>query len=168
MLGRRGWIIDKHKATLGPMRIDGKDHPLHDVAARCECLRETHAYLARGAWSRQPTLVDALPRLDRTSAGIQDSPKDFDATEIPLDGFIKPEPYLAGGLGDHYPVGRHRAYQSSMGCQEPWICHEQAEQYKPPCQERRQQPVGLTAGGLKHHGVYLILEDRFRPLLSAL
>jgi hypothetical protein len=45
-----------------------------------------------------------------------------------------------------------------MGCQEPWIYHEQAEQYKPPCKEGHQQPVGLTAGGLKYHGVYLTWE----------
>ena len=103
VLGRRGWIIGKHEAALGPMRIDGKGHPLHDVAAWCECLRETHAHLARGARSRQPALINALPRLHPTSPRRQDSPKDFNATEIPLDRFIKPEPYLAGGLGDHCP-----------------------------------------------------------------
>src|SRR5437660_1148109 len=42
VLGRRGWIIGKHEAALGPVRVDGKDHPLHDVAAWCECLWETH------------------------------------------------------------------------------------------------------------------------------
>jgi type II secretory pathway pseudopilin PulG len=30
-----------------------------------------------------------------------------------------------------------------MGCQEPWMRQEQAERYKPSCQERRRKPVGL-------------------------
>ena len=137
------------------MRIDGKDHPLYDVAAWCECLGETYPHLARGARSRQPALVNALSRLHRTRPGVRDSPKDFNATEIPFDGFIKPEPYLTGRLGNHCPGNRHRAYQSSMGRHAPWIHHEQAEQYKPSGQERSQKPAGRMARGLKHHGVYL-------------
>ena len=137
------------------MRIDGKDHPLHDVTAWCECIRETHTHLARGARPRQPALVNALPRLRCASPGVQDSTKDFNATEMPFDRFIKPELYATREVDDYCPSSRHRAYQSSMCCQKSWIHHEQTEQYKPPCQERCRKPVGLTARGLKHHAIYL-------------
>jgi hypothetical protein len=109
------------------MRINGQNHPLYEVAAWGEGLWETYAYLARGARSRQPALVNALPRLRHPSPGVQDSSKDFNATEMPLNGFIKPEPYLTGELGHHCPGGRRRTYQSSMGCHAPWIHQEQAE-----------------------------------------
>ena len=67
VLGRRGWIIGKHEATLGPMRIDGKDHPLHDVAAWCERLRRrTPSRAVRGPgnqpWSmRSPGCTAPVP-----------------------------------------------------------------------------------------------------------
>ena len=127
-LGRRGWIIGKHEAALGPMRINGEDDPLHDVTSWCERLWETHAYLARGPWSRKPALVHALPGLHFAGRRIQDNTKDFNAAELSLDGFVKPEPYRAGRLGDHCLSGRQRAHQDGMRWEKCWERQEQATQ----------------------------------------
>ena len=113
-------MIGKREAALGPMRIDGEDKPLHDVTPWFECLWETDAHLTRGTRSRQPALINAFPRLYCTSPGVQDSPKDFNAAELSLDRFVKPESYLTGRLGDYGSSGRCRAHQSGMRGKEPW------------------------------------------------
>lgn len=141
-----GWLIGKHEAALGPMCINGENKPLHDVVPWFECLWQAYAHLTRGTRSRQPALINAFPRLYGTSAGVQNSPKDFNAAELSLDRFVKPEPYLTGRLGDYSPGGGCRAYESGMRGQEPWAQDERTEQHQPP----GQKSAGLTAVNLKH------------------
>ena len=109
------------------MCINGENKPLHNVAPWFECLWKAYAHLTRGPRSRQPALINAFPRLYCTSSGVQDSPKDFNAAELSLDRFVKPEPYLTGRLGDYGPGGRCRAYERGMRSQEPWAQDERTE-----------------------------------------
>src|SRR2546428_13538172 len=93
------------------MRINGDYDPLDQVAPRCERLWEPHAHLAGGTRSRQPALIDALPRRDVVRGGVSHDPKDFNTAEMPLNRLGKPALHRAGRRGPPSPTARRRAGQ---------------------------------------------------------